>query len=364
MFHIYASNEHVRYWIQDIVFPPDVKITTDFDSWIVDRDTCRMSLIDINGEEITPELTDHVRMICDVSDLTLIFLLEFTSDEWCHRFDRTNVIFVLPGRLNWQLVQAEHTPTYQGFFFDMRNFYLPKTQWLDKLVPIEQRHLWFDALLGRKKWHRDIIHQRINHAENVVTYFGDVDDLDIRSRDQDQFIWPSEILPSPQGPIPFTMQQISVDGWTISLSMILPIDVYNQTRYSIVAETINDNNWSFFTEKIAKPILAKRVFLVSSGQYYLRNLREMGFKTFDSVIDESYDEEPDPGRRLERMLEQVAWLQTQDPVQIYRRLEPILEHNFSVLMDTDWEKRMTKGIERVIYRFMDQHHKYVSTKEV
>jgi hypothetical protein len=75
----------------------------------------------------------------------------------------------------------------------------------------------------------------------------------------------------------------------MSLSQVIPLSIYNQTAYSVVAETNYDNNYIFNTEKIVKPILARRLFLVVSGQHYLRNLRSLGFKTFDGIIDETYD---------------------------------------------------------------------------
>lgn len=364
MFYVYANTEHVRFWIKDLEFPEPVNITGDFSHWITQHDLVRMALIDVNGEEITPELTDHVRMICDVSDLTLIFLLEFTSDTWCREFDRPNVIFVLPGRLNWQLQHAQHVPTYQGFFFDMRNFYEPRQHWLDRLQPIQHRQLWFDALLGRKKWHRDIIYADLDPRQNIVTYFADQEDSDINQRDASQFIWPQDVVPRPDHAVNFTMQMIELDGESFSLSMIVPIDIYNQTRYSIVAETVNDNDWSFFTEKVAKPMLARRLFVVSSGQYYLRNLREMGFRTFDAVLDESYDEEPDSQRRLDMMLRQVHRLRELDPVSVYAAVSDVVEHNYHLLIDTDWEQKMTRGIERMILRFIEHHHKYSGEKEI
>ena len=42
------------------------------------------------------------------------------------------------------------------------------------------------------------------------------------------------------------------------------------------------------TEKILKPIQQYHPFILL-GMYGLQNLRNLGFKTFDSVWDESYD---------------------------------------------------------------------------
>ena len=46
-------------------------------------------------------------------------------------------------------------------------------------------------------------------------------------------------------------------------------------------------------------------FLVVAPPYYLREIRNMGFKTFDGFIDESYDEELDDKIRLEKVIKEI-----------------------------------------------------------
>ena len=100
------------------------------------------------------------------------------------------------------------------------------------------------------------------------------------------------------------------------MSRVIPISVFNQTAYSIVAETDFDNTLSMFTEKIAKPMIARRLFVVFSGYQYLHNLRKQGYRTFDGIIDEGYDQIRDDQTRLNAAFEQVLWLCEQDQQQI------------------------------------------------
>ena len=103
---------------------------------------------------------------------------------------------------------------------------------------------------------------------------------------------------------------------------------YIDTYFSLVTETIcAESNHSFRTEKIAKPIIAKRLFVVFSGPRYLEKLRSLGFRTFDGIIDESYDQESNDLKRFARAVEQMRYLSTQDPVELYQQVQPILEHN-------------------------------------
>jgi hypothetical protein len=81
------------------------------------------------------------------------------------------------------------------------------------------------------------------------------------------------------------------------------------------------------SEKTAKVFLAKRIYVMFGNQYFLENLRNEGFQTFSSVLDESYDQIRDPVQRYTAAWRQVEWLATQDADSIYQRLESVVEHN-------------------------------------
>jgi hypothetical protein len=108
-----------------------------------------------------------------------------------------------------------------------------------------------------------------------------------------------------------------------------------KAAFNIVSETVFDFPFPDFGEKTAQPILAKRPF-ISIGPYgNLRYLRSKGFKTFDSVIDESYDEIEDPNKRMDAVMSLVLELnkmgQTELNDMLYS-LEDILLHNFHLLL--------------------------------
>ena len=76
---------------------------------------------------------------------------------------------------------------------------------------------------------------------------------------------------------------------------------YIDTVCSIVSKTNDNNNDIFMTEKIWKPIMAQHIFVVHGNYLYLQKLREMGFKTFASFIDETYDIERDRDKRIQKI---------------------------------------------------------------
>jgi len=134
----------------------------------------------------------------------------------------------------------------------------------------------------------------------------------------------------------------------MSLSQVVPISIYNQTAYSVVAETNSDNHYSFCTEKIVKPILAERLFVVFSGQYYLRNLQSLGFRTFDGIIDESYDSVEDYDLRFKLACEQIKYLCEQSQEEVLAKIRSVTEHNKQVMLETDWYGNFSKELRAVL----------------
>jgi hypothetical protein len=132
------------------------------------------------------------------------------------------------------------------------------------------------------------------------------------------------------------------------LSQIIPLDIYNYSTYSIVAETNYDNHYSFYTEKIVKPILARRLFIVFGGQHYLRNLRQMGFQTFDGIVDETYDTVENSDERFQLALEQMHKLIDQPQDLILEKIWPIVEHNQRVMLETDWYGDFARELRAVL----------------
>lgn len=83
-----------------------------------------------------------------------------------------------------------------------------------------------------------------------------------------------------------------------SLSATYNINDYNNSAIDIVLETVFDKNKIQLTEKILRPIACGKPFILASEKNSLEYLRSYGFKTFDNLIDESYDLIEDPDDRL------------------------------------------------------------------
>lgn len=74
-------------------------------------------------------------------------------------------------------------------------------------------------------------------------------------------------------------------------------NVWNKFEIEVVSETDSiDNFW--FTEKTANCLSTGKPFVLVSGQGSLQRLRDMGFHTFNAVLDEAYDLAQNPYNRI------------------------------------------------------------------
>lgn len=233
------------------------------------------------------------------------------------------------------------THPWLDWFQHTVNFYKNKSvKILDQLTPYQVKDKYFDILLGRPKPHRDYIYNYVNQNKLInkvmMTYLHSW--LPVKQ----QGVWPVDIPDN----IYNTITQVSYNGVNCTLSQIIHPDIYNETAYSVIAETNANNRFNFYTEKTVKPILAERLFIAFCGKHWLRNLRSFGFKTFDGIIDESYDNcENDnnrfymAGREMKRLIEEVP------QGKILKEIRPITEHNKKVMLETNWAEELSKVIQ-------------------
>ena len=101
--------------------------------------------------------------------------------------------------------------------------------------------------------------------------------------------------------------------------------------WHVVSETNFYNDKLHLTEKIFKPIAAKRPFILVSSPGNLAYLKSYGFKSFSDWIDESYDNEYDDNTRLNLIVNEVSKLcnlSRQELIEMHKDMHYILEYNF------------------------------------
>ncbi len=115
-----------------------------------------------------------------------------------------------------------------------------------------------------------------------------------------------------------------------------------------------EKNCSRYVEKIMIPILFKKPFLNLGPLYGLEILKSYGFKTFDSIIDESYDKEIDLDKRMNMVLDELERLSKIDLVEMTKNLKPILDYNYNLLLDMN--KNRKKYLEQYFTENINDLH--------
>ena len=101
--------------------------------------------------------------------------------------------------------------------------------------------------------------------------------------------------------------------------------------WHIVTETVFYYDKLHLTEKIFKPIVSKQPFMLMSAPGSLAYLQKYGFKTFNGIIDESYDNIKDSDLRINAIVAQLDWycrLSDQNKIEVILAVNDIVEYNF------------------------------------
>lgn len=103
----------------------------------------------------------------------------------------------------------------------------------------------------------------------------------------------------------------------------------------LIIETDPVTGGSFLTEKTYRAIYNKKPFIVFSQPNTLETLRKIGYKTFDTIIDESYDQEQDVNTRLLKIHQEIKKLNELSDAEfdtVIFKCKEICEHNYEILL--------------------------------
>lgn len=288
-------------------------------------------------------LSKYIDSVYEIVDKIIILISEMHSDltEIIKEADRNKIEIYISGFINFKTEKAK---VYFWPFWFLETFKIHKLtpdSYKQKYSPFISKEKYFDCLLGNEKTHRTFIFNAIlnknlkNHFE--LSYF--------KNNDIEKNLILDSYLKLETKSIEHSMVLVDIEnGNKAMLSSLLPYEIYNRTAYSIIAETNAYNHFNFYTEKTAKPILGKRIFVSFTGQNFLKNLRNIGFQTFDSIIDESYDSEPDDQKRFTKAFEQIEFLLNCDQETIIKKSIPIVEHNYTLITKNDWNLNLKNSL--------------------
>jgi hypothetical protein len=332
-------------WFPKIVFPEPIELCRSFVDYIASTNPNKIAFTthrlhcddDVNGAAYRG-FEDKINQLSAVSRLVFTFESELHNFHWaiwqqCHH---DNVYWIVPGQVNDRDDINSNIIFWGDWFKTTTAIYKELPDKLAQIQPYNTKPRYFDALLGVTKPHRTFVANAVteNNLQDkfILTYGGKWKDTEFYAKDY--FVWEPDCVPV--GDIIGTADWVEYCGIRTGLSRVIPINVFNDTAYSIIAETDYDNTLSFFSEKTAKPLIARRLFVAFTGYKFLQNLRSAGFNTFGTVIDESYDLIINDQERYAAAFEQVKRLCNMDQQQVYTQIRDIVEHNHNHIMSTNW----------------------------
>lgn len=130
--------------------------------------------------------------------------------------------------------------------------------------------------------------------------------------------------------LPMRADDVTVTGATSAAFGHQEYHLRQKAAFCLVNETVFDDPKLHLTEKIFQPIVAGRPFILAAAPGNLEYLKSYGFQTFSRWIDESYDQEPDPDRRMDMIVDQLADLADRPLTELQSMIDdmrPVLKHN-------------------------------------
>lgn len=118
-------------------------------------------------------------------------------------------------------------------------------------------------------------------------------------------------------------------------SLITETTYYQKSNHLSMLSYVDPN---FFSEKIFRAIHLKHPFVLVAFPGALQKLKELGYKTFDPYINETYDTEYDDNKRIDIILNEVErlcnlndnqWIEWQHSV------KSIVDYNYDLFFNTE-----------------------------
>ena len=157
--------------------------------------------------------------------------------------------------------------------------------------------------------------------------------------------------------VPLTVEQNTFEKFHPS-EHILPItdnhlnaitleEYYLKSFASLVCETNYEYPWGQISEKTINPIRFENPFILMAGPFSLAQLRSWGFKTFGRWWDESYDTEVHPVKRMDKVFDIVAKIQSysfSELTSMKLDMKKVLLHNRNLIRTGELPKNIMKEI--------------------
>lgn len=149
---------------------------------------------------------------------------------------------------------------------------------------------------------------------------------------------------------PTDKYHLKIEGYEYTKNSNRFNELYYKTFCNIITETNFSIGMIHISEKTDKSIYGLQPFVIVGNPQSLNRLKKLGFKTFHNWWDESYDDESNPTRRMNKIKQTIREINNfsiEEMLNIYREMLEILIHN----------KQLAKKIYNKNLKYHDNYSK-------
>ncbi len=271
-----------------------------------------------------------------IDSRSIIFHSELNSpelDALCLRYDAIPCYFFSNG-----ILAQEWYGKYR-YLPDLNKIYIK-----NKIPRLKYKFSCMNRLVGQQRLYRPILSKMlmdIVDPQDLMLSCNVIDPVDsIHVSTRRDIILPAhhrailDSLSSMDTPI-----TINVPDWDLADDLTIPNTSFDADRHffentfcHIATETLFYGTCLHLTEKSFRPIINRRPFILAGPPNSLEYLRNYGFKTFSDFWDESYDQETDGNKRLDKIRDLIQHINSMSFTEMeatLAKMDDILEYNFN-----------------------------------
>lgn len=213
-----------------------------------------------------------------------------------------------------------------------------------KFTALVRTHKWWRATTMARIWRDGYHHQGYFSYNNDQTIENDPKDNPIEvekyynlKTDIDRFI----------NQCPFVADSLSSQEHNL-YSTTVP-EHFTDSYLNVILEThldVDGTGGTFLTEKTFKPIKHCQPFIMFGPVGSIDQIRSMGYKTFDHVIDHGYDKESNNSKRWNMVYQEFQRLMHKDMHQIYLSCKNDLTWNQQLFLSSK-SNRLNNLLQRI-----------------
>ena len=195
-----------------------------------------------------------------------------------------------------------YTPIwYSHLLFDLVDNYLDSKSWyyyVDRMYTFDYpKTCLFTTIAGARSQREIIKDTLVNNLEKnsfIFRYAGqdfgrNINSIDIVNTSAPDFVDVPQVFES-------QFLHIHNEPHCIYWKLI-SMAAHDMSYFNLILESDVTRDVFFMTEKTIKPLLIGQPFVIYASQGFLQHLKDLGFETFGTLWDESYDQEPDYKKR-------------------------------------------------------------------